>query len=156
LKLLVQLREKIDKGAFNEKRDMEILERIYGPENDGDDTLKSVYARCAATEGSSEEERKAGAYPTPEECKRVFLNEIDREMHQLRLNSKRSKWVEFGQSKLEIHQRMVPDSPGLDRLLRYEASLERSFDRTLGQLERMQRLRRGQPVAPRIDVNIAS
>jgi hypothetical protein len=29
----------------------------------------------------------------------------------------------------------VPESPALDRLLRYEASLDRSFDKTLSQLE---------------------
>lgn len=48
--------------------------------------------------------------------------------------------------------RRVLDNPGLDRLLRYEASLERQFDRTLSQLERLQRMRLGQPVLPRIEV----
>jgi len=48
--------------------------------------------------------------------------------------------------------RNVPDGPGLDRLLRYEASLERSFDRTLSQLERLQRMRLGQPVLPKLEV----
>jgi len=49
--------------------------------------------------------------------------------------------------------RNVPDGPGLDRLLRYEASLERSFDRTLSQLERLQRMRLGQPVLPKLEVS---
>jgi hypothetical protein len=44
----------------------------------------------------------------------------------------------------------------LDRLPRYEASIERSFDRTLTQLERIQRMRLGQPVAPPIKVDISS
>jgi hypothetical protein len=41
----------------------------------------------------------------------------------------------------------VPEAPQLDRLLRYEASLERAIDRTLTQLERLQRMRLGQPVS---------
>jgi hypothetical protein len=43
----------------------------------------------------------------------------------------------------------------LDRLLRYEASLDRSFDRTLSQLERLQRMRLGQPVPvlPKVEVH---
>jgi len=45
----------------------------------------------------------------------------------------------------------IPDTPELDRLLRYEASLERSFDRTLSQLERLQRMRPARPVAPAIE-----
>ncbi len=38
----------------------------------------------------------------------------------------------------------IPEGPGLDKLLRYEAALDRSFDRTLSQLERLQRMRLGQ------------
>ena len=48
--------------------------------------------------------------------------------------------------KLEALRRRVPESPALHRLLRYEAHLERAFDRMLSQLERLQRIRRGQPV----------
>jgi hypothetical protein len=40
---------------------------------------------------------------------------------------------------------MIPNAPELDRLLRYAASLERSFDRTLNQLLDLQRMRLGQP-----------
>ncbi len=47
----------------------------------------------------------------------------------------------------------VPGAPTLDRLLRYEASLDRSFDRTLTQLERLQRMRLGQPVLPKLEVH---
>ena len=47
----------------------------------------------------------------------------------------------------------VPDTPTLDRLLRYEASLDRSFDRTLTQLERLQRMRLGQSVLPKLEVS---
>ena len=48
----------------------------------------------------------------------------------------------------------VPDSSEMDRLLRYEASLERAFDRALSQLERVQKIRRGQPVVPTMDVRV--
>jgi hypothetical protein len=48
------------------------------------------------------------------------------------------------------------DSKILDCFPRYEASIERSFDRTLTQLERIQRMRQGQPVAPPIKVDISS
>ena len=47
----------------------------------------------------------------------------------------------------------VPDTPTLDRLLRYEASLDRSFDRALTQLERLQRMRLGQSVLPKLEVS---
>ncbi len=43
----------------------------------------------------------------------------------------------------------------LDRLLRYEANLDRSFDRTLSQLERLQRIRRGQSVPPPVKIDLS-
>jgi hypothetical protein len=53
---------------------------------------------------------------------------------------------------MEVLRQHVPLTPQFDRLLRYEASLERSFDRTLSQLERLQRMRQGQPVLPKLEV----
>lgn len=38
--------------------------------------------------------------------------------------------------------------------LRYESNLERAFDPTLSQLERLQRTRLGQPVPPRIELDL--
>lgn len=41
-------------------------------------------------------------------------------------------------------------------LLRYESNLERTFDRTLIQLERLQRIRKGQPVPPILNVSVST
>lgn len=49
-------------------------------------------------------------------------------------------------TELEQLRRNLPDADRMERLLRYEASLERAFDRTLAQLERLQGMRVGQPV----------
>ncbi len=42
-----------------------------------------------------------------------------------------------------------------DQLLRYEATFERAIDRSLAQLERLQRMRRGQPVPPPLKVELS-
>ena len=55
----------------------------------------------------------------------------------------------------EVQSRCVPASAEMDRLLRYETTLERSFDRTLSQLERAQRLRQEQPVPPELNVRVS-
>lgn len=55
--------------------------------------------------------------------------------------------IEFGAAK---------NSAVLDRLPRYEACIERSFDRTLVQLERNQRMRLGLPVLPPVKIDITS
>jgi hypothetical protein len=43
-----------------------------------------------------------------------------------------------------------------DNLLRYEASIERAFDRALTQLERKQRMQLGQPILPQIKLDLGS
>jgi hypothetical protein len=58
--------------------------------------------------------------------------------------------------KLSAIARNVPEGPQLDRFLRYEASLERAFDRTLSQLERLQRMRLGQVVPPPIQLSVTT
>ena len=56
----------------------------------------------------------------------------------------------------ESEAALVLEQRKLDRLLRYSASLERDFDRTLVQLERLQRIRKGQPVLPPLNVKIST
>lgn len=63
------------------------------------------------------------------------------------------KDLKEGLDLLAMH---IPTDLHLDRFLRYESSLERAFDRTLNQLERLQRMRRGQAAQPQINVNVSS
>ncbi|HQU74659.1 MAG TPA: hypothetical protein PKV71_18865 [Calditrichia bacterium] len=43
----------------------------------------------------------------------------------------------------------------MERLLRYETALHRQFFKTLNELERLQRLRKGDAVPPPMDLNIS-
>lgn len=78
--------------------------------------------------------------------------ETHEEIRRLKRDQKARASVQTARTQLEIVCRNVPDGPGLDRLLRYEAHLSREFDRTLAQLERLQRMRLGQPVPPKLEV----
>jgi len=57
---------------------------------------------------------------------------------------------------LESESSCVPEPARLDRLLRYGASLQRDYERSLNQLERLQRARKGQPPLPTMNVNVSS
>jgi hypothetical protein len=63
---------------------------------------------------------------------------------------------EKDEARIEFLPTDFPDATKLDRLLRYETTLERNFDRTLSQLERLQRLRKGQPISPTVDVRLST
>ena len=54
---------------------------------------------------------------------------------------------------LEALGQQFPLTPQFDALLRYDASLQQNFDRTLSQLERVQRTRLGQPVLPELEAH---
>ncbi len=49
---------------------------------------------------------------------------------------------------------MIPSQGAMDRFIRYEVHLSREFDRTLDRLERAQRMRRGLPGPPTLNLNI--
>lgn len=66
--------------------------------------------------------------------------------------------IQVHSTKAELNRlrRFVPESPDVDHLLRYDASVERALDRALAQFERRQRIRTGQPVLPAIKVDVTS
>ena len=64
--------------------------------------------------------------------------------------------MEARRTELEIPRRSVPEGVVLERLIRYEAHLSRIEDRKLTQLERLQLMRRGQPVLPPVKVDVSS
>ncbi len=157
LELLAELREGIENDGFNEERDIAMLQKIFGERGRSRlrEDLYDTYDVWLGTAAVDEEERKREGYATPEKCKQNVLYEIDREIRSLKRYQKTRNSIEADRIKLEVLRRGVPASPGLDRLLRYEASLERVFDRTLSQLERLQRMRLGQPVLPPVKVQVS-
>ena len=155
LKLLRDLQNGIKSRGFSKDSDFSILAIIYGPNLSLHGTLLSRYSVWLNTSTVPEEERQRNGYATPEECKNRVLSEIDVEIRRLRDYRQEQIEKESERTKLEILRRKVPESVKLDRLIRYETSLERAFDRTLTQLERAQRMRKGQPLPPQVDVKIS-
>ena len=51
---------------------------------------------------------------------------------------------------------MILTSWNTDEFIRYEVNLERAIDRTLAQLERLQRMRLGQPVPPPVKLELST
>jgi hypothetical protein len=154
LELLSELRRQIKENDLNREQDTALLEKIYGDRdaNRLREDLYNSYETWLDTSEGPEEERVREGYASPEECRKNVIEEIESEIRRLKRYQKERTSIETARTQLEVLCRRVPDSPGLDRLLRYEASLERNFDRTLSQLERLQRMRLGQPVLPKLEV----
>jgi hypothetical protein len=146
LDILAKLHAEITENGFSES-DLTLLKHLYGDASASKvgGNLYTEYLEWSDTARASQSERLKEGYSSPEECKDIVLVAINSEIRRLEEHQ-----------KLEAARRVVPESQALDRLLRYEASLERIFDRTLNQLERLQRMRLGHPVSPSINLNVSS
>jgi hypothetical protein len=155
LELLAELRKQVEKDSYTEYYNP-ILAKIYGiddKEKHSRGNLYDPYREWVCTSKSSGEEQGRGGHATSKKCRLNVLYEIDQESGRLRRYQQVRASLETTGTPPEVLRHNVPDAPTLDRLLRYEASLERSFDRTLSQLERLQRMRLGQPVLPKLEVH---
>ncbi len=152
---LQKLKSCIEDRGFDETSDNGILTDLYGTSPNRAMTLIDWYSHCLSEARSNENVDEEGELPTPEDCKAVFLRFLDEEIKRLKRLAKEQSMIDSKRTKVELLCRNVPEGPELERLLRYDASLERAFARTLVQLERRQRIRKGQPVPPTLDVNVS-
>jgi hypothetical protein len=157
LDLLRMLKVRIEKSGFTPKLDQLILAILYGEFGDEhcEKALFGLYRIWARLALVPKENRPQEEFPSPAQCVSEFLTYLREEIRRLARCKKTQESIKSGKIKVERLRGNVPDTPALDRLLRYEASLERSFERTLSQLERLQRMRAGQPVPPELKVRLS-
>jgi hypothetical protein len=166
LNKLYGIRKELEGYGLDHDGHPHLLARVYGARYEGrkGKDLFDLYRKCLYGLKASVEERKRIGFDSEEDCFQKFEEGLESQIQQLEslrksLPSKadrNEKTDDTGLTEEELSDCVVPRSRELDRLLRYEATLERSFDRTLGQLERLQRTRKGEPVAPLIDMHVHS
>jgi hypothetical protein len=157
IELLEQFKDNFSKRGFVVGSDTAILEIIYGTRDMHymyDDLLEH-YNTWRFHFGLPLGLIKREKFVTREECKSLVTEETDYELS--RLNALRKKQAAIGEArtKSESLSRSIPENSAQDRLSRYEIHLSREFERTLAQLERLQRMRRGQPVPPQVNLNLS-
>ncbi len=156
------LRENADKYGLDYESDSIHLGLIYGARYSGRPgrDLFDFYLECLGALKATATERQRRGFESEVDCVQKFIAETEKEMRRLEGHRKRpiqkpkqrpltDEDQPRGTSLLKWE---IPDSDELDRLLRCEASLERALDRTLSQLERLQRMRLGQSVPPKLEV----
>jgi hypothetical protein len=156
IELLSELRRNIEIDGFKKYSDSAILTRVYGTRDYLCGNISDSYDQWRRTSEAPEEERKLNGYATPEKCKESILREIDGEIDRLERHQKACAAIESRRIEVERLRFRIPDAPGLDRILRYDAHLGREFERLLSRLERLQRARLGQPAPPAIDLRLSS
>jgi hypothetical protein len=140
--------------GFNPTDDSEVINRCFGlPERI---QLVSLYNFFSNPNDRVRKEAGSQFDLPKEKCQDTYLAFLGEMIEKLEHFDDMTKAIgqPHQQQRLEKVSANVPESARLDRLLKYSASLERDFDRTLNQLERLQRIRTGQPVPPQFNVNL--
>jgi hypothetical protein len=152
--LLEMLQEQIETNGFDRKNDTDILQKIYGRRYQNRLYLDLFDFYIAVSGVFGQDHACESGAAAAEQRKQKVLQAIEKEIDRIRTYQKIHTSNEAERTQLEIASQAIPEGPELDRFLRYEASLNREFDRLVGRLERTQQRRLGQPVTPRIEVEL--
>jgi hypothetical protein len=128
------------------------LKSIYGYQDGGPAPYgwRQMSLKLAKLISSAEQGKENSE--DPHDVKQFIVDAIWKEIMRLaKLHDDAAK-IEALRREHNLAGARIPSQEVSDRLIRYEAHLSREFDRTLAQLERMQRMRLGQPVLPKLEV----
>ena len=133
---------------------------LYGaryPGRPGRD-LFDVYLECLCAFKATPAEREKKGFASEIDCVKRFVDATEKEISHLERLRKKHGARQCSCREPKPNDTALPacevlDSPEFAALLRCQASLERSIDRTLNRLERRQRIRLGQPVLPKLEVH---
>jgi hypothetical protein len=125
------------------------LGRIYGARYEGRQgrDLFDSYLNCLHASKASDAERLKRGFQSREDCLKRCIADTKKEICRLEALSKKfPSMAALAEEPIQSESRetvgiALPDAAEMERLTRYEASIERAIQRTLEQLERVQQLR---------------
>jgi hypothetical protein len=150
--MLDMFRESFIQCGFRE--DSRILKKLYGQDQDkgipyGLRLVYDVYATLAKLG------EKSGDTSNEDKLKTIMVTLIDAEIKRLTKMEKVLEAIDRRRMDYKSLAAVIPGQEASDRLLRYETHVSREIDRILNRLERLQRIRKGQPLPPQVDVKIS-
>jgi hypothetical protein len=156
LELLADVHKRFQDDETASPEDCAILRKIYGltDEDHGPETLLDTYAHFLEFMEAPKDLRHTEIYMSTLISSKDVLRKIEAEISRLEQFKISQRPSQLEQGRVEVLRVSINEGAGLERLIRYEASLERAFDRTLAQLERVQRMRLGLHVAPRVEIGL--
>jgi hypothetical protein len=136
------------------REDSRLFKKLFGEDQDGrtPDSYRPVSAVNVTIVNSEE---KQGDQPDESEFTEAMVATMDTEIKRLTKLEKMLTANDRKRMQYQSSAAVIPGQQASDRLLRYETHLSREIDRILNRLERLQRMRKGQPLPPQVDVNIS-
>jgi len=153
--MLTIFREGLEKTREKIAANSWVLTKLYGLDEDGE--APPGIARmltCLLKLVSDDAHGTSDGSNSPDEYKKLIIELIDEEIKTLDAEQELQGSFENLKAEYRAVAALVPPQGAMDRLIRYETHLNREFDRLLNRLERVQRMRRGQPAPPMVNVEI--
>ena len=94
--------------------------------------------------------------PDPARCKELLIDVIKNKMKSLQLVKKEVEENETLETDATFASHSLPPALEMDKILRYETTIERQLYRAMSQLERLQRQRKGESIPPPISLDVSS
>jgi hypothetical protein len=150
--------EELLSNTFDPKKNSKTLDFVYGLSWTVNPSLSLMISFNWLNEKAETSQLKQGQEATPEyeEARKLALWTLEIEIERLRTMKKSYAVVQERRIKFRKQAARVPSSEASERLLRYSVYWNREFERKLSLLERIQKMRRGLPVAPAVRVELSS
>lgn len=154
ISILTLFRDELERSGFQKGEDLWPLRKLYGLDHDGEAPfgISHIYQALSmlAAEACQGSERDC----SKEEPTKTMVEILNVEIEGLR--SKQNLTTLLGERKEYYHfiASLVPPPHVTELFIRYEAHLGRELERTINLLERLQRMRCGQPVPAPIKIEI--
>jgi hypothetical protein len=122
----------------------------FGAEEDSLASVCCVVSEMATQgpEKAKEDPEKYGDTPPPEKCKEAILKLIEQERARLVTIKEILEEKENAETAAKIPSLALPSKEAMEKILRYETTIERQLYRAINELERLQRFRQVEGVLP--------
>jgi len=158
IKLLTDWRGRIHQRGYDAYWDFNVTRILYGrfraEELDASTQreVKEMFANSGLKNRDIRSDQEKQEFESKEYT--TLLSQLDKHIELLQLVKSTSESISAELTQYERDSQLVPRAENLDRLIRYEAHIDRSFDRTLNQLERSIRMRLGHPSPPVLNIDM--
>ncbi len=147
-------RGSVARFGFRKDEDPWLLRKIFGLDHDQAAPLGIFRSFQLNSQLATGVLKKPGISYSPEELKKEMIEILDAEIKRLEAQEMLQESMDEQRAPSRALAALVPPQDAMERFVRYETHLSREFDRILNRLERVQRMRRGQPGPPTLNLNI--
>ena len=120
----------------------------------------SVANRCLsvapAPPGEPSKTEPEGTAETPKKLKKQILQFLDEERRKLEEMYSQAREKEHLELESKLAKLSLPSKEAVEKILRYETTIERQLYRAMNQLERFQRMRKGEFIPPPVNLEVSS